>query len=89
MYPGLVDLKPQKGQLPRDVGDCAVLRGRLHLPSFAEVPNKIGGRDKIGSQQENASWSQQLATPLQSIFSDHARHMCNGADRVDGVEGVG
>jgi len=89
MYSDLIDLKSQKGQLPRDVGNCAVPRGRLHLPSLGEVPNKIGGRDKIGSQQENASWSQQLATPLQSIFSDHARHMRNGADRVDGVEGVG
>ena len=89
MYARLVNVKPQKGQLPRDVGNCAVLRGWLHLPSLGEVPNKVGGRDKVGGQQENAPGSQQFATPLQSIFSDHARHMRNGADRVDGVEGVG
>jgi len=29
MYSDLIDLKSQKGQLPRDVGNCAVLRGRL------------------------------------------------------------
>ena len=58
MYPDLIDLKPQKSQLPRDVGYCAVLRGRLDLFTLGEVSDKIGGRDKIGSEQENAFRSQ-------------------------------